>query len=61
MNLTGFMLFAPAPHMIMITPSYYARDYYEDLVRLLIPVLQRRGVFRTEYTGRTLRDYMTQE
>lgn len=42
-----------------ITPSYYAPDYYEDLVTLLIPVLQRRGVVRTEYTGRTLRDSMT--
>ena len=43
-----------------ITPSYYAPDYCEDLVTLLIPVLQRRGVVRTEYTGRTLRDSMTQ-
>jgi FMN-dependent oxidoreductase (nitrilotriacetate monooxygenase family) len=44
-----------------ITPSYYAPDYYEDLVKLLIPVLQRRGVFRTEYSGGTLREAMTQE
>lgn len=42
-----------------ITPSYYAPDYYEDLVSLLIPVLQQRGVFRTHYTGKTLREYMT--
>lgn len=42
-----------------ITPSYYAPDYYDDLVTLLIPVLQRRGVFRTEYSGGTLREAMT--
>lgn len=41
-----------------ITPSYYAPDYYADLVNLLVPVLQKRGVFRTEYTGRTLRERM---
>src|SRR5262249_2286764 len=29
---------------------------YEDMVRLVVPELQRRGLFRTEYTGRTLRE-----
>jgi FMN-dependent oxidoreductase (nitrilotriacetate monooxygenase family) len=29
---------------------------YEDVVRLLVPVLQRRGLFRDRYTGHTLRD-----
>jgi FMN-dependent oxidoreductase (nitrilotriacetate monooxygenase family) len=29
---------------------------YEDMVRLVVPELQRRGVFRDHYTGRTLRD-----
>jgi FMN-dependent oxidoreductase (nitrilotriacetate monooxygenase family) len=28
----------------------------DDFVNLVVPELQRRGVFRTEYTGRTLRD-----
>lgn len=28
----------------------------EDFVDLVIPVLQQRGLFRTEYTGRTLRE-----
>jgi alkanesulfonate monooxygenase SsuD/methylene tetrahydromethanopterin reductase-like flavin-dependent oxidoreductase (luciferase family) len=41
-----------------ITPSYYAPHYYADLVEHLIPVLQKRGVLRTEYHGNTLRDYM---
>jgi FMN-dependent oxidoreductase (nitrilotriacetate monooxygenase family) len=31
---------------------------YEDVVRLVIPELQRRGVFREEYTGSTLRDHL---
>ncbi len=29
---------------------------YEDFVRLVVPELQRRGVHRKEYTGKTLRD-----
>lgn len=29
---------------------------YEDVVRLLVPELQRRGLFRKEYTGVTLRE-----
>lgn len=29
---------------------------FEDVVRLLVPELQRRGLFRTEYTGDTLRE-----
>ncbi|PZW42981.1 FMN-dependent oxidoreductase (nitrilotriacetate monooxygenase family) [Humitalea rosea] len=30
----------------------------EDFVRLVVPELQRRHLFRTEYTGRTLRDHL---
>ncbi len=29
---------------------------YEDIVRLVVPELQRRGLFRKEYEGNTLRD-----
>ena len=29
---------------------------YEDVVRMVVPKLQRRGVFRERYTGETLRD-----
>jgi len=29
---------------------------FEDFVRLAVPELRRRGVFRSEYTGKTLRD-----
>jgi N-acetyl-S-(2-succino)cysteine monooxygenase len=30
----------------------------DDFVEMVIPELQRRGLFRTEYTGRTLRDHL---
>ncbi len=42
-----------------ITPAYYAPQFFDDIVDKLIPVLQKRGVFRREYEGNTLRDYMT--
>jgi alkanesulfonate monooxygenase SsuD/methylene tetrahydromethanopterin reductase-like flavin-dependent oxidoreductase (luciferase family) len=29
----------------------------EDFVDHVVPILQRRGLFRTEYTGQTLRDH----
>ena len=31
---------------------------YEDFVRLVVPELQRRGLFRREYAGPTLRDHL---
>jgi FMN-dependent oxidoreductase (nitrilotriacetate monooxygenase family) len=31
---------------------------YEDVVRLVVPELQRRGVFRDGYTGSTLREHL---
>jgi hypothetical protein len=31
---------------------------FEDVVRMVVPVLQRRGLFRREYTGPTLRDHL---
>jgi alkanesulfonate monooxygenase len=43
-----------------ITPSYYAPDYFNDLSNMLIPELQRRGVFRKEYAPGTLRDRMNE-
>ena len=41
-----------------ITPPFYAPDYYEDLVDLLVPELQKRGVYRGDYTGTTLREHL---
>jgi hypothetical protein len=31
---------------------------YEDMVRLVVPELQRRGLFRDRYTGTSLRDHL---
>jgi alkanesulfonate monooxygenase SsuD/methylene tetrahydromethanopterin reductase-like flavin-dependent oxidoreductase (luciferase family) len=31
---------------------------YEDFVRFVVPELQRRGLFRKEYEGKTLRDHL---
>ena len=41
-----------------LTPSYYAPDYFADLNRMLIPELQKRRVFRSEYDEGTLRNRM---
>lgn len=41
-----------------ITPSYYAPDYYDELVDQLIPVLDARGVLRDPRAGQTLRERM---
>ncbi len=43
----GFMLQIP-----------YFPGGLESVVRLLVPELQRRGLFRTEYAGTTLRDHL---
>lgn len=44
-----------------LSPQWYAPDYYRDIVELLIPELQRRGLTRTEYRGTTLRDLLAQD
>jgi N-acetyl-S-(2-succino)cysteine monooxygenase len=31
---------------------------FDDFVDQVVPILQRRGLFRTEYTGKTLRDHL---
>ena len=36
----------------------YLPGCLDDFVQLVIPELQRRGLFRTEYTGRTLREHL---
>ncbi|MFT3926952.1 MAG: LLM class flavin-dependent oxidoreductase [Myxococcales bacterium] len=33
-------------------------DDLEDFIRLVVPELQRRGIFRTEYAGTTLREHL---
>jgi FMN-dependent oxidoreductase (nitrilotriacetate monooxygenase family) len=41
----------------VIGPTYLPGSF-EEFVRLVIPELQRRGLFRTEYGGSTLRDHL---
>jgi alkanesulfonate monooxygenase SsuD/methylene tetrahydromethanopterin reductase-like flavin-dependent oxidoreductase (luciferase family) len=41
----------------MILPPYFPRAF-TDFVELVVPELQRRGLFRTEYQGPTLRDHL---
>ena len=38
-----------------LMPTYFPRGI-RDIVELLVPELQRRGLFRTQYEGETLRD-----
>ena len=39
----------------ILTPTVFPGTW-EQFVRSVVPELQRRGVFRTEYRGRTLRE-----
>ena len=43
----------------MILPAYFP-GAFDDFVDLVVPELQRRGLFRTEYAGPTLRDHLRQ-
>ena len=46
---------APACDGFVIT-GLYVPGSYEDFVRLVVPELQRRGLFHKDYAGRTLRE-----
>jgi alkanesulfonate monooxygenase SsuD/methylene tetrahydromethanopterin reductase-like flavin-dependent oxidoreductase (luciferase family) len=39
----------------ILTPTTFPGNF-EQVSRALVPELQRRGIFRTQYTGRTLRE-----
>ncbi len=41
----------------ILTPTVFPGTW-EQFVRSVVPELQRRGLFRTEYRGRTLRDHL---
>jgi hypothetical protein len=36
----------------------YFHEGFEDFVQLVVPILQERGLFRTEYEGTTLPDHL---
>ncbi len=44
----------------MLSPIY-CPGAIEEFVNLIVPELQRRGLFRTEYTGTTQRDHLLQD
>lgn len=44
----------------MLSP-YHSPGAVTDFVDLVVPVLQARGRFRSDYTGRTLRDHLLQD
>jgi alkanesulfonate monooxygenase SsuD/methylene tetrahydromethanopterin reductase-like flavin-dependent oxidoreductase (luciferase family) len=39
-----------------VTAASHVPGAYEDFVRLVVPELQRRGLFRRDFAGRTLRE-----
>jgi alkanesulfonate monooxygenase SsuD/methylene tetrahydromethanopterin reductase-like flavin-dependent oxidoreductase (luciferase family) len=43
----------------MILPAYFP-GAFSDFIDLVVPELQRRGLFRTDYAGSTLRDHLRQ-
>ncbi|WP_143300837.1 LLM class flavin-dependent oxidoreductase, partial [Candidatus Entotheonella palauensis] len=47
----------PACDGFVIGPTHLP-GAFEDFVRLVVPELQRRGLFRQDYTGSTLRDHL---
>jgi FMN-dependent oxidoreductase (nitrilotriacetate monooxygenase family) len=44
----------------MIQPAYFP-GAFDDFVDLVVPELQRRGLYRREYAGRTLREHLRQD
>jgi alkanesulfonate monooxygenase SsuD/methylene tetrahydromethanopterin reductase-like flavin-dependent oxidoreductase (luciferase family) len=40
-----------------VMPPFFPEGL-EDFTQLVVPILQERGLFRTEYTGSTLRDHL---
>jgi alkanesulfonate monooxygenase SsuD/methylene tetrahydromethanopterin reductase-like flavin-dependent oxidoreductase (luciferase family) len=41
----------------ILTPTVFPGTW-EQFARAVVPELQRRGLFRTDYTGRTLREHL---
>ncbi|MGE3147873.1 MAG: LLM class flavin-dependent oxidoreductase [Pseudorhodoplanes sp.] len=48
---------AGAADGFVVTPAYFP-GAFEEFVNLVVPELQKRGLFRTEYQGATLRDHL---
>jgi len=50
------MFQAQACDGFVVSPAYLP-GAFEEFVKFVVPELQRRGIFRTEYTGKTLREH----
>ena len=50
------VLTAPACDGFNLTPAHFPESL-DDFVELVVPELQERGLFRTQYTGTTLRGH----
>ena len=48
---------APACDGFVVGPTHQP-GCFEDFVKYVIPELQRRGIYRKDYTGPTLRDHL---
>src|SRR5579859_8149699 len=44
----------------VVMPAYFP-GAFDDFVNLVVPELQRRGIYRKEYSGSTLRDHLGQK
>ncbi|HUJ64746.1 MAG TPA: hypothetical protein VLX59_04345 [Acidimicrobiales bacterium] len=42
----------------LVIAATHVPGAYEDMVRLVVPELQRRGLFRDRHTGSTLREHL---
>ena len=51
----GAMFAAGACDGFVISPTHFP-GMFEGFCRSVVPELQRRSLFRTDYTGRTLRE-----
>jgi alkanesulfonate monooxygenase SsuD/methylene tetrahydromethanopterin reductase-like flavin-dependent oxidoreductase (luciferase family) len=40
-----------------VMPPFFPRQF-DDFARLVVPILQERGLFRADYDGTTLRDHL---
>ena len=48
---------APACDGFVIGPTHQP-GCFEDFVKFVVPELQKRGIYRKDYTGNTLRDHL---
>jgi hypothetical protein len=42
--------------MVLMLPRFYLRDALEDFIDLVVPELQKRGIYKTEYESGTYRE-----